>query len=129
MFGSFYVKTRDKVEGARDVCETVWHDWPIMALGLVVRTRGSVPEDFPEVREYEDRETKRLRREYLRRRWRDGKPQAVRWYERRLADLVAELTRRREELSREELVRSMNRHKDDENLLFVVEDRRHDRGD
>ena len=129
MFGRFYAKTRDTVEGARDVSETVRQDWPIMLLGLIVHTRGSIPEDHPEVREYEDREMKRLHREYLRRRWRDGRLQATRWYEQRLDDLTAELSQRRKELSRRELARMMNKHNDDENLLFVVEERRQDGGD
>ena len=128
MFGSIYAKTRDTVEGARDVSETVWRDWPVMVLGLVLRVRSSIPENYPEVRDYEDRETKRLRREYLRRRWRDGRLRAQRWYEDRLAELEAELSRRSLELAREEFARTANRHKNDDDLLFVAEDRRQEGG-
>ncbi|HEV2743135.1 MAG TPA: hypothetical protein VGV91_08280 [Rubrobacter sp.] len=128
MFAKLYAKTRDTVESVRDVSETVRQDWPIMLLGLLVRTRGSIPEDYPEIREYEDREVKRLHREYLRRRWRDGVPQAAHWHELRFAELTADVSRRRKALSREGLARTTSKHRDDEHLLFVIEERRQDGG-
>lgn len=128
MFANLYAKTRDTVEGARDVSETLWRDWPIMALGLVVRFKGSIPDDHPRIRDYEAREGKRLRREYLRRRWRGGRLQAERWYEDRLVELGTELSRRRTEIAREEFARTANRHKDDGGLLFVAEDCHQDGG-
>lgn len=105
LFGGLYPRARDRVEGVRDIFETTWHDWPVMALGLVVRANDLVPEDYPEVAEYRRQEDGRLRREYLRRRWRGDPSEASAWYTRELGLLAREADSRNAAVARARLAR------------------------
>lgn len=127
LFGNLYPRTRDAIEGARDTFETLRQDWPIMALGLVMRANGLVGEEHPEIAAYRDRESKRLRKEYLRRRWRGSRENAVRWYERELARLLDDIHRRNAEIYREELQQTLARYGKD-GIQIVVDDDPRDHG-
>lgn len=122
MLGNLYPRARDAIEGVRDACETVRQDWPVMALGLIVRGNGLLFEEHTEISEYRARETKRLRDEYLRRRWRNGREDAAEWYEHELARLHGEIARRNTEIDREQLLHTLRQHGDDDDILVVVED-------
>ncbi len=122
LLGNLYPRARDAIEGVRDACETIRQDWPAIALGLIVRGNGLLFEEHAEVSEYRERETKQLRDEYLRRRWRNGKEHALSWYERELAQLHSEIVRRNTEIDQEQLRHILRRHGDDEDILVIVED-------
>ena len=122
MFGGLYPRARDRIEGVRDIFETTWHDWPVMVLGLVVRANGLVPEDHPEVAEYRRWEDGRLRREYLRRRWRGDPSEASAWYARELGLLEKEADRRNAAIDYERLAR-MSRGGEDGDAGAVDPDR------
>lgn len=125
LFGGLYLRARDRIEGVRDICETAWHDWPVMVLGLVVRANDLVPEDHPEVAEYRRQEDGRLRREYLRRRWRGDPSEASAWYARELGLLATEADRRNAAADRERLARVSRGGEDG---AGVVEDTNRTRG-